>query len=357
MSIEPELIYLEILEAILMASLDSQLWEPALQKLSLLTGHQYAALFFYDKGNAHLMTDSLLIEEKVFAAYRDRFLAIDPAEKILTGLPVGQMYRDREFLGDKFIANSIYYNEFHHPNDLNHLTSVKLCTVNGYSTFLSLMTANDAAYPQPVKFELFRRLIPALITASQLHARFEQLRETIKYQNAVMGNGIYPVWLVDRRGKILYASAHAESYQRTSVRLVWSAGADTLSLNTDSKKFKHALEKATQTGAPPRAGLCYTNGRDAKPILVLPASHLPGVACIIIPEPFFNSSPLMELFNVKPAENAVAELLVRGMTPDECALHLGVSITTIRTHLSALYRKTHTRNQSELLLIIRAIHS
>ncbi|MCD7096342.1 hypothetical protein L7H74_20340 [Klebsiella quasipneumoniae] len=44
------------------------------------------------------------------------------------------------------------------------------------------------------------------------------------------------------------------------------------------------------------------------------------------------------------------------MTPDECALHLGVSITTIRTHLSALYRKTHTRNQAELLLIIRAIH-
>jgi hypothetical protein len=36
------------------------------------------------------------------------------------------MYRDREFLGDKFIANSIYYNEFHHPNDLNYLTSVKL---------------------------------------------------------------------------------------------------------------------------------------------------------------------------------------------------------------------------------------
>jgi hypothetical protein len=39
----------------------------------------------------------------------------------------------------------------------------------------------------------------------------------------------------------------------------------------------------------------------------------------------------MEVFDVKPAENAVAELLVRGMTPDECALHLGVSITTIRT--------------------------
>ena len=30
---------------------------------------------------------------------------------------------------------------------------------------------------------------------------------------------------------------------------------------------------------------------------------------------FLTGSALMELFNVKPAENAVAELLVRGMTP------------------------------------------
>ncbi|HHW3963678.1 TPA: helix-turn-helix transcriptional regulator [Raoultella planticola] len=356
MATDPELIYLEILETILMATLDPQLWKLALEKLSFLTGHQYAALLFYDKGNAHLMTDSFLLEEKVVTAYRDVFLAIDPAEKILTGLPVGQMYRDREFLGDKFIANSIYYNEFHHPNDLNYLTSVKLCTVNGYSTYLSLMTANDAVYPQSAQFDLFQRLIPALMTASQLHARFEQLRDTIKYQTAIMDNGIYPVWLVDRSGKILYASAHAESYQRANVRLAWSAGADTLSLDTDNKKLKHAIEQATRTAEPPRAGLCYTARRPAKPILVLPASRIPGVACIIIPEPFFSGSALMAVFNVKPAENAVAELLVRGMTPAECALHLGVSITTIRTHLSALYRKTHTRNQSELLLIIRAIH-
>lgn len=71
---------------------------------------------------------------------------------------------------------------------------------------------------------------------------------------------------------------------------------------------------------------------------------------------FLTGSALMELFNVKPAENAVAELLVRDMTPDECALHLGVSIATFRTHLRALYRKTHTRHQAELLLILRAIH-
>ena len=81
MASDPELIYIEILETVLMATLDPDLWKSALQKLALLTGHQYAAFLFYDKGNAHLLTDSLLLEEKVFTAYRDVFLAIDPAEK------------------------------------------------------------------------------------------------------------------------------------------------------------------------------------------------------------------------------------------------------------------------------------
>ncbi|HBR3485241.1 TPA: helix-turn-helix transcriptional regulator [Klebsiella pneumoniae] len=356
MSNDPELIYLDILETILTATLDSQQWKPVLQKLSLLTGHQYATLLFYDKGNAQLISDLFLIDDKVFTDYRDVFLSIDPAEKILTGLPVGQMYRDREFLGDSFISKSTYYNEFHYPNNLNNVTSVKLCTANGSSTYLSLLTANDAVYPQPVQFEMFRRLIPALITASKLQARFEQLRDTIKYQSAVMDNGIYPVWLVDHAGKILYASAHAEKYQRANAWLIRSAGANTLSLDTDSKKLKQAIGKATQTDVTARSGLCYTSGPHVKPILVIPATGMPGVACIIIPEPFLTGSAFVELFNVKPAENAVAEMLVRGLTPDECARHLGVSITTIRTHLSSLYRKTHTRNQSELLLIIRATH-
>jgi hypothetical protein len=139
MSNDPELIYLDILETILTATLDSQQWKPVLQKLSLLTGHQYATLLFYDKGNAQLISDLFLIDDKVFTAYRDVFLSIDPAEKILTGLPVGQMYRDREFLGDSFISKSTYYNEFHYPNNLNNVTSVKLCTANGNSTYLSLL--------------------------------------------------------------------------------------------------------------------------------------------------------------------------------------------------------------------------
>ncbi|WP_410173847.1 hypothetical protein [Klebsiella quasipneumoniae] len=97
----------------------------------------------------------------------------------LPPFPVCSANRDREYLGDTFIAGRVYYNEFLRPNDLNNPSSDKLRTLNGYATYLSLMTANTVAYPQPAQFELFRRVLPALKTACQLHARFEPLRDTI----------------------------------------------------------------------------------------------------------------------------------------------------------------------------------
>lgn len=81
-----------------------------------------------------------------------------------------------------------------------------------------------------------------------------------------------------------------------------------------------------------------------KPVLVLPAPHLPGTACVIVPEPVLDGTPLMGTFDIAPGVNAVATLLIRGMPPEKCSLHLVVSITTIRPHLRALFRKTNTRN-------------
>ena len=355
MALKDEKLYSEILELLLSATLESQMWFRVLEKIALLVGHQYAALLFYDKGNAQLLTDALLCEEKVFTAYRDVFLALDPAEKILTSAPVGKLYQDREVLGDKFIASSVYYNEFHRPNDMNYLTSVKLSAINGYACFLSLMTANGALYPQQSHFDLFKRLIPALITASNLHARFESLRENLKYQNALLDNHIYPVWLVNGMGKILYANRHAEHYQDRH-RDSWAICHDTLNINTVSKKLKQAIRRATSTDSLPKAGLCYTTGRRTMPVLVLHSAQIAGVASIIIPLHLLSGTPLIDLFGLTPSENTLTGLLIRGMTAEECALHLQVSIATVRTHLSALFRKTNTRNQSELLLIARAVH-
>jgi DNA-binding CsgD family transcriptional regulator len=62
-----------------------------------------------------------------------------------------------------------------------------------------------------------------------------------------------------------------------------------------------------------------------------------------------HSQLLAELFLLTPAERRLAELLAQGLTAEACALRLRVSINTVRSQLRALFRKTETERQAELI--------
>ncbi|MEN0106433.1 MAG: helix-turn-helix transcriptional regulator, partial [Pseudomonas sp.] len=56
-----------------------------------------------------------------------------------------------------------------------------------------------------------------------------------------------------------------------------------------------------------------------------------------------------------PAEWRLCELLLQGLAPKQCASELQVSITTVRTQLRALLRKTNTERQVELLNLLNGL--
>jgi DNA-binding CsgD family transcriptional regulator len=60
---------------------------------------------------------------------------------------------------------------------------------------------------------------------------------------------------------------------------------------------------------------------------------------------------LQRLFDLTAAEARVLALLLDDCRPREIAGELGISITTVRSHLQALFAKTGTRRQSELVAL------
>ena len=58
---------------------------------------------------------------------------------------------------------------------------------------------------------------------------------------------------------------------------------------------------------------------------------------------------LVQLFGLTPAEALLASELARGFSLDEAARHLGISRNTARVHLQAIFTKTRTTRQAELL--------
>jgi DNA-binding CsgD family transcriptional regulator len=60
-------------------------------------------------------------------------------------------------------------------------------------------------------------------------------------------------------------------------------------------------------------------------------------------------------FDLTPAEARVGIALARGRSPDEIAVSNGVSISTVRTQLRALFAKTGTARQTELVGVLASL--
>ncbi|HZZ92442.1 MAG TPA: helix-turn-helix transcriptional regulator [Usitatibacter sp.] len=61
---------------------------------------------------------------------------------------------------------------------------------------------------------------------------------------------------------------------------------------------------------------------------------------------------LCRVFNLTPAEARIAREIGEGRTPQECADMLQVKVSTVRTHLVSIYRKTGTGSQVHLARLI-----
>tara|TARA_R110000787_G_scaffold31923_2_gene84491 strand:+ start:1148 stop:1819 length:672 start_codon:yes stop_codon:yes gene_type:complete len=81
-----------------------------------------------------------------------------------------------------------------------------------------------------------------------------------------------------------------------------------------------------------------------------------GTALIVVQSandlPDLNFKILQDLFQLTGAEYRVAAALAAGLTTTEIATKLGIGGETVRSHLKAIYAKTNTRRQSQLVAVL-----
>ncbi|UWM85370.1 helix-turn-helix transcriptional regulator [Rhizobium sp. SRDI969] len=86
--------------------------------------------------------------------------------------------------------------------------------------------------------------------------------------------------------------------------------------------------------------------RQSRGALCLPAS----AALFLVPagsQSLLPSDPVTQLYGLSPAETRIFELIVRGETPKAIAKQLGLSASTIKTHVRNIFAKTGTRRQAD----------
>ncbi len=194
------------------------------------------------------------------------------------------------------------------------------------------------------------------IQTNNLHSAFEMLP-----------NGLA---LVTATGRLLYANQAARALMRENDAMRVVEGRFTMRDDEAAVALSQALAAASRGpllcergAAIPALG---SNSRRAV-LYILPLHYgalrttmdaEASVAIFMSKEASYEAPPtdvLRVLYGLTPAEVRICELLMHGLTPNEISEHIGVAVSTARTHLLRIFQKTGTDRQADLIRLLSTL--
>ncbi len=177
----------------------------------------------------------------------------------------------------------------------------------------------------------------------------------------------HPAIALDRLGFVLDANRGAEDLFDADIRVkdrrlaVW----DTVA-RRDLEQLVERLPVTSDLATLPCAPIVVRRREKRSVILrILPvhgAARTPFLGARVLitltslePLPTLNAATLTGAFGLTPAEGRVASIIADGLSPERAAETLGISRGTARNQLKAIFGKTNTHRQSELVALLSAL--
>lgn len=304
----------------------------------------------------------------------------DPWTKGSRGYRPGRFLLPAETIANDALVRTRFYQELCKPFGLHDaMGTVLSADDNHYATF-GLMRPRGARGDGTVEAARMRPFVPHLRRAVRL--RFSALAEPVPPAATAASDALeavpFPTLVTDAEGQIRATNGAADALLRAADVLLATPSGLTARRRDDAERLRQAIAATATTGD--GAELCLRR-EDAFAVLgvvVRPARSLPGEASapderprhrwppsratdrrlVIVHaiDPRLRATPqarlLATLFALSPAEVRLALALAKGMTPQDCAARFKVAMPTVRSQLAALFRKTNTSRQAELVSML-----
>jgi DNA-binding CsgD family transcriptional regulator len=172
-------------------------------------------------------------------------------------------------------------------------------------------------------------------------------------------------FLLDWRGHVIQQNAWADKH--LGADLLTRKGRLSAADRTADAELKSLIHAAVTARSPSRlSGACAVAiPRTGKPPLVVEALPTAGIvadtfgltsAILVVSDPdtrgVVSSTKLVAAFHLTKAEARIAALLVAGDDPGAISDALRISRETVRAHIKALFAKTETHRQAELVALL-----
>ncbi|MDG9929383.1 MULTISPECIES: helix-turn-helix transcriptional regulator [unclassified Pseudomonas] len=350
--------YDELVSLIYECVLDESAWLTLLGRLATATGRREGTLLFWDQNSGQAPRLITLCSQESQREY-DSLYVKDPTAYFMARRQVGSWYHDVEEYGLPRMARDPFYQEFMRSHGQKSMSCIKLYEQGSVGAYLTLLTALDARAPDESHQRILQHLSVHLRQAARMSECIRRLELDVAQHQLLLEQSTTPQWLVNAEGTVAFCNAAAE---RCMGRVAFPLRLLRGRLVADGVPALAAMFRIACGKSGPSRASWLRLPRTSAELLITPvksegrcdvALQSPLVLVALL-ESRTRVELLAELFQLTPAESRLAGLIAQGLSPEDCAARLGVSINTVRSQLRSLFRKTDTERQVELAgLLVR----
>jgi DNA-binding CsgD family transcriptional regulator len=345
-----------LVDEIYEAAIVPERWKAVLDRLAGIANAEGALLFAAAPGNPRwLASDN--IHSRIEAWVNGPFYQDNPRGQRLVPTREPRFLTDLDAFTPEELEREPFYTNFLRPNGLGWCVGTSVHSPAGDTLVLSVEKAWDKGPVPRQVAEQLDPLRPHLARAALLSARFglERARATVDSLNMI---GL-PAAVLAHGGKVLAvndallayapdirigAGSQLEFANQAAQSLFASDGRSLYSRGGSIPVRRTRTSEAFVVHLLPMRGL----GRD-----VFTGAELLLYVTPVIQHPGPPPEILQALFDLSPAEARVAAMIAEGCSVEATAQALSVKPNTVRMQLKAIFSKTGTNRQAELVSLLR----
>jgi len=362
----------KVVEAIYDCTLDAARWNDALKLIIAFTNSCHVGMGIIDHGkklNIYRYGAGAISDEDV-QIYFQKYALMNPLFVARRMYDVGQVVTTEMLVSEDELLESRFYREYAEPRRLRYLMTIELLRTGHRSAGIAGYRFSDQPTYGSADIELFQLLSPHLCKACAIADALDLRTITSQVLEATLDGLAAGVYLTDRQGRIVYMNAAAERQAKTgnAVQIINNR----LSARSPavSETLARAIDNATRDETASEAGghaVALPDDDGAGLVAsVLPLDRgmrrsvsTPFAACAAVfvqdPKvaPPLPGEAFAKLYGLTGGELRALLTMAPGLSAKEAGDMLGISESTVKTHLQRVFGKTGTSKQTELMQLLK----
>jgi DNA-binding CsgD family transcriptional regulator/PAS domain-containing protein len=342
-------------------------WQGFLDALSHSYGGALASITSYDFANRTGVAGvSSGVRGDYVTSYDRHYAPLNPWMGRLEGQPIGVATLSDSTLAYADLLRTEFYNDWCRPQDIGGGVGVFVERNGRCTSAVSVLLSRSTIERDPAALSRLEILTPHILRVTQLQRQFAALEARALAAEGAIDQRAKAMLLVSAAGQVVYMNAQAEHLVAAADGVFVRSGRLSLAVTRETEGLRQlirtALSATGELGQPPGGVMRVTrpSGEVAYEVLVAPVparitsiGARPGFVAVFIQDPTARlTTPLAWLrtvFNLSPAEARLMHALLDGATLGELSEQWRVGKETLRSQLRAIFAKTGTASQAELI--------